>query len=137
MLRGKDGNDTLHGGPGADLLVGGRGRDVFDFNRSSDSTTGTSDMLLAGNGAKAFRQPGDDPGDLIDVSDIDARWGEPGNQSFRFGEKQGKGRLWVENRDGNTLVLGNTGGDGRAEFKLVIADGSVKAETYTEADFIL
>jgi serralysin len=61
-LTGGAGNDTLIGGLGTDLLIGGAGNDIFKFNSIADSSVGITHDNIAD-----FK-----PGDLIDLSSIDA-----------------------------------------------------------------
>ena len=88
-LFGGAGNDGVFGGLGNDLLVGGFGRDVntgsvgfdrFDYNSVGESLPGVvnRDVITDFVGNGIF------PGDVIDVSTIDANVFLLGNQAFRF-----------------------------------------------------
>lgn len=158
-LRGGDGEDRLVGGKGrdtiygghdndvllgrkhADLLIGGAGKDVFVFTATGDSNPNNTDIIARGQ-SKAFNGPGKKAGDLIDLSGIDAAKGKSGNQAFVFDGTDrdgGKGHLWLkDNKNGQTVVLGNVDGDKDAEFKLFIDDGNLAhAADYRFHDFIL
>jgi len=86
VLSGLGGNDTINGGAGDDLLIGGAGRDTliggagldtFNFSAPSESLPGVLRDVITdfdGNGLL--------PGDLIDLSRIDANLLLAGNQAF-------------------------------------------------------
>lgn len=128
-LNGGDGNDTLLGGDGADklsgekgadILTGGAGKDVFVFSKLTDSPAkGGSDFIT--DFAKKE--------DRFDLRPLDADADTKGNQMFDFIGKQkfGKedGELRYEFKGGDTIVQGDTNGDGKADFSFVI-DGEVK-----------
>lgn len=136
-LTGGSGQDYLHGGPGSDTLIGAPQADVFHFSAVSDSTLAAPDRIQRGGGAGAFEGAGLDWGDTIDVSDIDADPGTPGDQAFVLG-RPGKGGLWlVDHQGGATRVLASVSDDGAADFALDILDGRMAAATYFEGDFVL
>lgn len=127
MLAGGDGNDVLSGDAGADLLTGGAGKDVFLFSSTSDSFKRAQDII-------ADFSRGDD---VINVRRIDADEDARRDQSFDFIGKQKfsreAGELRYEVRNGDTLVSGDTDGDGKADFTLLLEDvGKMKA-----SDFLL
>ncbi|WP_201839257.1 Ig-like domain-containing protein [Microvirga zambiensis] len=117
-LLGQDGDDRLFGGGDSDLLVGGLGRDVmngnagadrYDFNSVLESRVGSQrDVVYLS--AK----------DLIDLRTIDADGDTPGNQRFR----------WV---DKNDLDAAFTGKDGQLRFSNGILRGDVDGDKV--ADF--
>ncbi|MEH2124353.1 calcium-binding protein [Nostoc sp.] len=87
-LFGLGGNDTLDGGAGLDKLVGdvgtdsligGAGNDVFLFFSVSDSQPGLSRDII-----KDFVGNGNLPGDIIDISNIDANSTIKGDQAFTY-----------------------------------------------------
>jgi Ca2+-binding RTX toxin-like protein len=138
ILEGGKGNDEMHGGDAGDALTGGRGADAqtgglgadtFFFLSVKDSTKKASgrDTILDFHHAE---------GDEIDLSAIDARKGR-GNQDFEFIGKKGfhdeKGELRYKVKNGDATVEGDTNGDGKADFAIVI-DGVTKLR---EADFEL
>ncbi len=116
-LNGGEGDDALTGGKGADEQTGGAGADIFFFLKTSDSKPGVAkrDTILDFNG---------DEGDIIDLSAIDAKKGK-GNQDFTFIKKQGfsgdKGELRFKVKNGDAVLEGDTNGDGRADFALLVA----------------
>lgn len=126
-IDGGDGDDLLNGGGGLDVLGGGLGRDVFVFTSVQDSMKGGIDSITD------FARGQDD----IDLRGIDANEDRRGNQAFDFigREKFHKeaGELRFEGKDGSATIAGDTDGDGKADFLLVLEDvGKVKA-----SDFIL
>lgn len=128
-LYGGDGNDLIIGGLGGDVLSGGAGRDVFDFNSKLESqrALGNRDFILD------FQPLVDD----IDLSTIDARSTQAGNQAFTFiGNKAftGKaGELNYAKSSGHTFIAGDINGDRVADF-LIELD---KLINLSKADFIL
>ncbi|MGF2035184.1 MAG: calcium-binding protein [Nostoc sp. CmiVER01] len=87
-LYGCAGNDTLDGGAGPDKLVGdvgtdsligGAGNDTFVFFTVSDSKPGLSRDII-----KDFVGNGNLPGDIIDLSSIDANTTIKGDQAFTY-----------------------------------------------------
>ena len=130
-IRGGDGNDTLFAGGGKDLLIGGEGDDVLRASRGRDTLTG-------GNGADTF-DVGDErdvgagrksadmisdfshaEGDKVALNRIDAITGTDANDRFDFIGSDAfsgtAGELRSVIFDGNTVVLGDTDGDARADF---------------------
>ncbi|SFQ25856.1 DUF4082 domain-containing protein, partial [Tranquillimonas alkanivorans] len=137
ILRGQDGDDQLEGQGGADILIGGAGDDQFEFSRSWHSRGHGRDEIQPGDGSAAFEGAGVDGGDIIDLRDIDANrwWG--GDQAFTFGSTDIGGLSLVDVGD-STLVRGNTDGDARFEFEVMIQDGAeVSASDYSHLDFLL
>lgn len=135
-LKGKGGNDTLIGGAGADVLKGGGGADFFQFDRAADikKASGNRDVIVDWNPAA----------DYIDLRAIDARSGGADN-AFNFLAAQGsafsgaRGELrWVQQNNAGTandktLVMGDTDGDGAANFVLEISG----LHTMRAVDFLL
>ena len=138
VVRGQAGNDIVAGGAGVDIRIGGTGNDTFTFQFL---TQGEIDLIDNGDGAIAFQGVGNAVGDIIDVSGIDARAGQGGNQSFNFvqgGGGGGQGTLWVVNLgNGMSQVRGNTDGDAAFELQINIDDAGINANAYRAADFIL
>ena len=132
---GGAGDDTLVGVTGADLLVGGTGENVFVLRSAKESPDGGRDTIRGGGGAKAFEGAGVVGGDLIDLSGIDARAGQAGDQAFVLGGGHGQGHVWLTNQGSVTVLHGNTG---QAEFVVAIEDGGgVTAADYHDGDFVL
>ncbi len=120
-LHGGDGRDNLIGGRGADRLVGGEGRDrltggkdadVFAFRALDDGMDVITDFRAA-------------RGDVIDLSEIDARANKAGDQAFHFVDafsgRSGEAVLtYLEGRDRTVLAL-DVDGDGSADMALKFA----------------
>lgn len=128
LLLGSDGKDALSGGKGADMLMGGAGKDVFLFGTIKDSPAGSqADMILDFTRNQ----------DMIDLKRLDADEGRRGDQAFDFIGKQKfskeEGELRYEYRNGDTIILADTDGNGKADFSLVL-DGEIKL---TEGMFLL
>jgi Ca2+-binding RTX toxin-like protein len=127
MLRGGDGDDTLTGGTGRDILRGGPGADTFDFNKTAETTVGGQRDRIA-DFARGE--------DVIDLSSIDADSGLAGNQAFAFigaSAFSAVGQLRVTTTSGNTIVAGDTDGDGNADFEILV----LGVTGLTAGDFVL
>lgn len=116
-IDGGGGQDRIAGGVGGDLLSGGAGADTFVFVTAADSRAapGERDTIrdfVAGDG------------DRLDLSAIDASVRAAGNQVFRLGGDHFTGRagelIQTVGAQG-LLVQGDQGGDGRAEFAVLLA----------------
>ena len=112
-LFGFAGNDTLTGGAGIDQLTGGAGSDRFVFGAAADSAVAAPDRILdLGSG------------DLIDLSAIDANSVLGGDQAFTFiggaAFSNTAGELRTAVVSGNTLIYGDTNGDGTADFAITV-----------------
>ena len=92
--------DTLIGGGGVDTLIGGAGSDQFVFLRASDSPARAPDLVAD------FRR-----GDRIDLQDLDLTF----IARARFTADD---QLRYEHRGGDTLIMADLNGDGRADFAL-------------------
>jgi Ca2+-binding RTX toxin-like protein len=135
LLKGRDGNDTLTGGAGSDWIEGGDGDDILIGGLGRDTLTG-------GGGADTFRfSTGDSSavpatadrildflssdGDKIDLSGWDANSTASGHQAFAFigtnafTGSAGELRL-VEDANGTWQVMGDTNGDGVADFAILV-----------------
>jgi Ca2+-binding RTX toxin-like protein len=129
-LNGGDGSDTLIGRSGADELTGGRGYDTFVFNAPVDSSTP----------AQGF-QRGDTITDFVHGQDkialtaIDANTHKAGNQAFHFLAAKGAafthhaGDLRWYQWPTTTIIEGDTNGDGRADFTIVLNGHKALAAT--------
>ncbi|WID99328.1 hypothetical protein QO058_14470 [Bosea vestrisii] len=105
------GNDTITAGHAVNVMEGGAGDDVFRF---SDVESADGDTILD------FQ-----PGDLVDLSGIDANGAVAGNQNFTLFNGSAftaAAQLMVsyEERDGvaYTIVSGNVSGDAAEEFRI-------------------
>lgn len=122
-LNGSGGNDRLIGGAGLDLLTGGGGADRFAFDDGHSGATRTSaDQILDfSRGEK----------DRIDLSAIDAVAFTAKDDAFRsigstaFSGAAGELR-WTVAR-GVTFVEGDTNGDGKADFALLVTGDGLAA----------
>ena len=132
-LDGGAGNDTLNGGGGADVLIGGAGSDTFVFKAVTDIGTGAfTDSILDFNagGANAGSRV-----DLIDLSLIDANTKTANkDEAFSFlGTSAFSGKAGELRYDGAGHLLGDTNGDGVADFSLAIT----YTGTLDASDFLL
>jgi len=124
VLKGQAGDDILVGGKGADKLYGGAGADTFVFTSASDSSGKAFDTIYDFTSS-----------DIIDLSSIDAKDSKKGDQSFSFIGKDdfhGKeGELRFEKTKGETVIEGDTDGDGKADLILHLNDAmTMKAEYF-------
>lgn len=77
--------------------------------------------------------------DVIDLSEIDAKWGRSfgGNQSFDYKQEDDftgtKGELRIEVEGNQTVIQGDTNGNGKANFEIILSGQHI----LTEDDFIL
>ena len=125
QIFGEDGNDIIYGGAGSDTLSGGSGADRFVFDISNLSSS--IDTIID------FQK-----GDVIDLSQLDAKSTQRGNQSFTF-----IGNAWLDNpgdlgfyqdkASGVTHVQGDLNGDNKYDFDIVLK-GVLEL---TKGDFIL
>ncbi|MBN9023721.1 MAG: M10 family metallopeptidase C-terminal domain-containing protein [Rhizobiales bacterium] len=145
--KGKDkltaggGADDLYGESGADVLKGGSGSDYLDGGKGKDKLTGgdDADLLHGGNGKDKFivtdvaQSTPEAPDtildffagkDRIDLKKIDARPDDKGDDAFRFIGKLDftgrEGELRYKYAKGNTIVEGDTDGDGMADLAIVL-----------------
>lgn len=151
VLTGKEGDDRLiglkaddilRGGEGRDKLFGGRGDDVLRGDAGRDEMTGGAGndlfvFLNASDGAVQERirdfVKGDDH---IGLTFIDADTTTSGDQAFTFiGDAAftAAGQLRAVVGGGDTLILGDTDGDGRTDFRVFLT-GEM---TLAASDFLL
>jgi Ca2+-binding RTX toxin-like protein len=125
------GNDVLVSSGGYDTMSGGYGYDTFKFNSVSEAYYDRIDDFQHG-------------WDAIDVSAIDAKeysWSSPstwGNNSFTFkgniaGAALGKGELGFQYMNGDTMIFGNTDGDGSYELAFRVTG----YHYFSAAEFVL
>ena len=123
LLVGDVGNDNLSPLGGNNVLTGGAGADVFHFANILGATNRITDF-----------QPGVD---RIDLSAIDAKTTVAGDDVFTFVGSQpfsgAAGELRIEVSNGETILSGDTNGDGTADFNIIFAGQPLLAPT----DFIL
>jgi Ca2+-binding RTX toxin-like protein len=128
---GGSGNDHLIGGQNSDGLWGGAGDDVLDGRLGHDFLEGDAgdDTFLFRSVAASTRSSPDfildlQAGDLIDLSLVDADRTQAGRQHFTLVEAFDghAGELTLAYRAGRneTLLSGDTDGDGTTDFRVVI-----------------
>ena len=134
------GNDVLWGienfigGFGDDVIIAGQGRNVLDGGAGQDTFRFLSAEAADGDTIARF-----EPGDRIDLSQIDANGSAAGNGSFMLVSDAitGVGQLLVshETRDDGdyTVIHGNISGDASPEFTISIRGHA----NLTEDDFQL
>lgn len=130
FISGGAGNDKLVGGLGVDDLYGGTGRDTFIFRTPSElgkSMSATDTIFDFSQKEK----------DAIDLTGIDANSRTTTDDDFSFigtsNFSKKAGELRYEKTKTDTLVFGDTDGDGKADFVLHIAS----AANLKAGDFIL
>ena len=135
-IRANSGNDTLSGGDGDDLLVGASGADSYTGGAGADtfrigyyeSGTGTAADSIADFASGT---------DVIDIAGWDADINVSGDQAFTFvgsaafTSTAGELRTYFDGTD--TWVQGDIGGDGIADFEILLS-GSV---SLVSTDFLL
>ena len=144
VLNGGDGADTLYGEDGADTLAGGAGADHLSGGAGAD-------VMAGGAGADSFIfRPGDTTpngkvvdeivdfsradGDKVHLSMLDANASVAGDQAFKFIGTEGfhrtAGELRYDVKSDGAYVMGDTNGDGTADF--VIKLTGIKALAATD-----
>ncbi|MCO6419727.1 M10 family metallopeptidase C-terminal domain-containing protein [Siccirubricoccus sp. KC 17139] len=131
QLQGLGGNDTLIGAGGADTLVGGAGADFYVYLALSDSLGAAPDAVVF---SKA-------EGDRIDLSAIDARASEAGDQGFvflgpmaAFTGGAGGGEITFGPAGANTVILLDTDDANTDPDMVILLAGAV---SLAATDFIL
>ena len=137
FLNGGGGSDTLGGGMGDDTLIGGKGQDFLRGGGGSDTFVFKSAAETAPGGHRDHITDFAPGVDVIDLSHIDAATGMAGNQAFDFigsaAFSHTKGELRAFNSGPNTVVQGDTNGDGHADFAIRVDD----VHNLDGGDFIL
>lgn len=127
MVNGGNGNDTIAGGIGVDTLTGGAGGDRFVFLRGDSGGTASYADRITDFGA----------GDLIDLSGWDAVATTAALDGFDFiGTslfERIAGQLRYSVVGGVLQLSGDTNGDGRADF-MILLNGLT---SLSEADLII
>ena len=114
QLFGGSGNDKIDGGVAKDILTGGRGADAFIFD-DGDSGTGR----LKRDVITDFGRGGDE----LNLRRIDADTGDRGNDAFIFtGQTAAAHAVWYDVKGDDVMVMGDTDGDGRADFRIQLLD---------------
>jgi serralysin len=114
-LQGGLGDDRLTGGGGKDTLAGGRGNDVFDIDAAADSA-------IQGNGLDLIVDfvHGEDRIDLSQI-DADASTGSTNDAFTGFIDASAIFSAAGQLRFVDGVLYGNTDGDRKAEFAIVLA----------------
>jgi serralysin len=133
VLIGNAGANILSGGLGNDRLFGGndRVRDTFDFNNILDSRVGSARDLIY-NFISGI--------DKIDLSGIDAKTTQSGDQAFTFNGTTAKANaIWFKSAelDGNTstrdiVIYGDVNGNLTPDFEI----GLIGVSSVVARDFI-
>ena len=123
VILGNGGDDALDGGTGDDTLVGGRGRDNMRGGAGADSflfyagdtsrNRELSDIIIDFSNADGDRI-GLSRIDAVDATAEDNRFSFIGTAAF----SNVAGQLRYEQEGGNTFVMGDTDGDGRADLQI-------------------
>ena len=95
VLIGDAGDDYFKGGGGKDILVGGPGWDKFDYDSQNESPNNSSRDIIVD-----FDGSGNNVGDMIDLSGVDANAGMAGNQAFTLGQLSYSGGVLTANISG-------------------------------------
>ncbi len=154
-IDGDAGNDTLNGDAGNDVLNGGDGNDSLSGGAGNDTLNGEggADTLSGGAGADLFvfrpGQLGDGvnmdritdfssaDGDKISLAAIDAKSATAAGDHFTFIGATAfhhiAGELRFEVQGHDTIVMGDTNGDGVADFSIALT-GVI---TLHSTDFLL
>jgi Ca2+-binding RTX toxin-like protein len=140
-VNGGKGSDDIRGNSGFDTLLGGAGRDKIDGGDDSDDITGGAgrDVLTGGEGLDDFiylkasdSRPGGardfikdfDILDTIVLTAVDADSTTAGDQAFNFVGTAAftgtAGELRYEKGSKNTIISGDTDGDGNADFEIAL-----------------
>ena len=133
-LNGGDGNDLLLGGWGADTLVGGAGSDLLYGGAGGDT------FLFANIGEVSSDRIGDFSRvehDKISLAGLDANTNTAADDAFTFigaaAFSHTAGELRFDVGGGNVTIMGDTDGNGVADFQIIIL-GGVNAQA---GDFVL
>jgi Ca2+-binding RTX toxin-like protein len=119
IVSGGAGDDRIDGGLGTDTLTGGTGHDIFGFvfDNELKSAEGTINRDVITDFSQA-------EGDLIDIHLIDADTATPFDQSFTFIGGDAftgvAGQLRAAALGANTLIEGDTNGDGTADLEILL-----------------
>jgi len=139
ILTGLDGADSLNGGSGNDTLVGGAGDDTLTGGANADHFVYADGPVPggAGLGVDTITDFSHSLGDQLDLSGLDANTTVGGDQAFTFIGAAAfhniAGELRFAAISGGVAVMGDTNGDGVADFTINLNAVS----TLVSTDFIL
>jgi Ca2+-binding RTX toxin-like protein len=127
-ITGSDGDDAITGGMGRDIMFGGAGGDTFIFASAAETGVAAARDIIRDFVSGV---------DTIDLSAIDADTGAANDQAFGFigagAFSRTAGELQARIVGANTVVSGDTDGNGQADFQILLS-GHV---TLQETDFLL
>lgn len=130
-LSGEGGNDKLTGGAGGDELLGGAGNDTFIYTSVNDSKSGAGNFDIIDDFTHGV--------DKIDLSDIDAKTSQGGDQAFGFvaaqttGVQANKVTWYQDVMNNETIIRADNNGNAVADLEIHLAG----LKTLTASDFIL
>ena len=132
-LLGDAGNDKLNGGGGSDVLIGGRGRDILTGGKGNDDfIVNTGDSRVKTGGRDTITDFGH--GDDIDLRGMDADSGTSTDDAFVFSGTTATAQgVWYQANGSDLVVMGDTDGDGSADFAILLEDIS----SLSRDDFLL
>ena len=113
-LSGGGGADTLTGGLSGDILMGGTGADIFNFDSTSEVSSGSyADVITDFTHGT----------DYIDLSGIDANTKKKGDQAFLYSSNSTYKAYSVWLKD--EVLYGDVNGKKGAEFHIALTDVTV------------
>ncbi len=137
LLTGNDGANTLSGGLGGDRLTGGRGADALYGGAGADTFVyvALTDSKTTADKRDHIFDFSTAQGDRIDLSLIDANTKVAGDDPFIWAAAftHVAGQLTSTAQGGGYLVQGDTNGDGKADFAILVDTPA----PLSAADFIL
>ena len=108
------GADTLTGGLSGDILIGGTGADIFNFDSTSEVSSGSyADVITDFTHGT----------DYIDLSGIDANTKKKGDQAFLYSSNSTYKAYSVWLKD--EVLYGDVNGKKGAEFRIALTDVTV------------
>lgn len=126
VIAGSGAANRITGGLGFDEMAGRGGADTFVYRGRAEAPVNAQAIDLIDDFTRA-------QGDKVDLSAIDANTGLAGNQAFRFiGGGAFSGQA-AELRFAGQILSGDINGDGRADFRIGLAD----VASMLASDFLL
>ncbi len=138
VIRGLDGTDTIDGGIGLDKLFGGIGEDILTGGEGADQFIfDEGDLRIKGSRIETITDFSQVENDTIRLNRIDADIGTGVDDDFTFlGDAaftQTAGELRYGQNGTDTIIYGDTDGDGIADFQLML-NGLIDLQ---QSDFVL